>query len=272
MKKRWAILSGFFFLLLSLTACSNQQGEAQAPGESGAAAGNGQQVELIVSAAASLKDAMDEIQRTYKQERPEVTLRFNFGSSGALQQQISQGAPVDVYVSAAEDTFTKLVQDGIIAEEDGVDLLGNALVLVVPKDSTAVTGFADLGKEEVDKISIGMPESVPAGKYAKESLEKLGIWQDVEAKMVYAKDVRQVLSYVETGNVDAGIVYKTDAIASEQVSIVATADPATHSPVIYPVGVIKQSAHYEAAKDLYHYLQSDAAIQVFEKYGFTAAQ
>ena len=110
---------------------------------------------------------------------------------------------------------------------------------------------------------------MPAGKYAKESLEKTDLWKDVESKVVYAKDVRQVLSYVETGNVAAGIVYKTDALVSDKVNIVATADPETHTPIIYPVGIIKDSKNYEEAKDFYSYLQSDDALKVFEEYGFT---
>ena len=109
------------------------------------------------------------------------------------------------------------------------------------KKINLIKGFEDLAKAEIDKISIGTPETVPAGKYAKESLEKTDIWKDVESKVVYAKDVRQVLSYVETGNVAAGIVYKTDALVSDKVNIVATADPETHTPIIYPVGIIKDS-------------------------------
>ena len=212
---------------------------------------------------------MDVIQNTYQEEHPEVTLKFNFGGSGSLQQQISQGAPVDLFFSAAEDKFDVLVEEGNIAKEDGVDLLGNSLVLVVPKENQSIKSFEDLAKAEIDKISIGTPETVPAGKYAKESLEKTDIWKDVESKVVYAKDVRQVLSYVETGNVAAGIVYKTDALVSDKVNIVATADPETHTPIIYPVGIIKDSKNYEAAKEFYSYLQSDDALKVFQEYGFT---
>ena len=117
---------------------------------------------------------MDVIQSTYQEDHPEVTLKFNFGGSGSLQQQISHGAPVDLFFSAAEDKFDVLVEDDSIAKEDGVDLLGNLLVLVVPKENQSIKGFEDLAKAEIDKISIGTPETVPAGKYAKESLEKDG--------------------------------------------------------------------------------------------------
>lgn len=268
MFNRFKLTVIFLFSLIFVVACSNNvstepsqdKRETQTPSEN---------EELIISAAASLKDAMDVIQHTYEEEHPGITLKFNFGASGSLQQQISQGAPVDLFISAAEDKFDLLVKDGIIANEDGLDLLGNELVLVVPEENQSIKGFEDLVKESTGKISIGTPETVPAGKYTKESLEQMELWKDVESKVVYAKDVRQVLSYVETGNVDAGIVYKTDALISNNIKIVSKADPATHSPIIYPVGIIKDSKHYEAAKDFYLYLQSDEILKVFEKYGFT---
>lgn len=273
MQKRFTFIITLFFLLMFALGCSNQQNTDQSSDtketETEAVTENKEKVELTISAAASLKDAMDVIQNTYQEEHPEVTLKFNFGGSGSLQQQISQGAPVDLFFSAAEDKFDVLVEQGNIAKEDRVDLLGNSLVLVVPKDEQSIKGFEDLAKEEINKISIGTPETVPAGKYAKESLEKTDLWKDVESKVVYAKDVRQVLSYVETGNVAAGIVYSTDALVSDKVNIVATADSETHTPIVYPVGIIKDSKNYEAAKEFYSYLQSDDALKVFQKYGFT---
>lgn len=271
MQKRFKFISTLFFLLLFMVACSNDESTVQSSDnkETQSVSKSTENIELTISAAASLKDSMDVIQHTYQEEHPEVTLKFNFGASGSLQQQISQGAPVDLFFSAAEDKFDLLVEEGIIANEDGLDLLGNELVLVVPKEEQSIKGFEDLAKAEVDKISIGTPETVPAGKYAKESFEKQGIWEEIESKVVYAKDVRQVLSYVETGNVKAGIVYKTDALVSDKVEIVASANPATHTPIIYPVGIIKASKQYEAAKEFYEYLQSDDALKVFEEYGFT---
>lgn len=269
MQNRFKFVSIFLFLLLFTVACSNNESIDQSSDNKTQTASESKENEkLTISAAASLKDAMDVIQHTYEEEHPEITLQFNFGGSGSLQQQISQGAPVDLFFSAAEDKFDLLVDEGTIAKEDGIDLLGNELVLVVPKENQSIKGFEDL-VTETDKISIGTPETVPAGKYAKEFLENMDIWEDIESKVVYAKDVRQVLSYVETGNVEAGIVYKTDALVSNKVEIVASADPATHTPIIYPVGIIHDSKHYEAAKEFYEYLQSDEALKVFEEYGFT---
>ncbi|MED4452574.1 molybdate ABC transporter substrate-binding protein [Metabacillus fastidiosus] len=261
MKRQWKLVTALLFLFL-VSACSGNENSVQSSGHK-------ETVELTISAAASLKDVLTVIQKEYEEEHPEVELKFNYGASGSLQQQISQGAPVDLFFSAAEDKFDKLVEEGNIEEEDGIDLLGNELVLVVPKEGKLIIGnFHDLKKEEVDQISIGIPESVPAGKYAKESFEKINIWKEIEQKIVYAKDVRQVLSYVETGNVKAGVVYKTDALISDKVSIAAAADPDMHTSIIYPAGIIKNSKHYEQAKDFYDYLQSNEALKVFNEHGF----
>ncbi|BAQ09553.1 hypothetical protein OXB_1081 [Bacillus sp. OxB-1] len=269
MQKRQKFFGVLLSLLMMTAACANKQHTDQGSDqqETETSSGHRETVELTISAAASLKDAMDAIQQSYKEEHPEVSLKFNFGGSGSLQQQITQGAPVDLFFSAAEDKFDLLVEEGNIAKEDGLDLLGNELVLVVPLGDPLIESFEDLTK--VDKMSIGTPETVPAGKYAKESLENMDIWNDVESKVVYAKDVRQVLSYVETGNVDAGIVYKTDALLSDKVEIIVSAEPSTHAPIIYPVGIITDSKQYEAAKEFHNYLQGEDAIKVFKEYGFT---
>lgn len=245
-------------LLLMIAACSHPTEESPTD----------QQVEITISAAASLKDAMDVIQENYQKKHPEVKLKFNYAGSGSLQQQILQGAPVDLFFSAAKDKFEKLVDEGLIEKKDGIDLLGNELVLIVPIEDDVMTNLEDLTEEKVDKLSIGTPDSVPAGQYAQESLKAMGLWEAIEPKIVYAKDVRQVLSYVETGNVDAGLVYKTDAMISDKVKIVTTVPPNTYPPIVYPVGIIKDSKHCEAAKQFYQYVQSDAALKVFEDYGF----
>lgn len=224
-------------------------------------------VELTISAAASLQNSLEELQKTYEAENDVVKITYNFGGSGALKQQIAQGAPVDLFFSAAEDKFDELVEEGAIAKEQGVDLLANDLVLIVPKaNDKTITSFEDLIK--ADQIALGTPESVPAGKYGVEALENMQLWKDVESKVVYAKDVRQVLTYTETANVDAGLVYKTDALVSDKVELIATAADDTHTPIIYPVGVIKDSKHADEAQAFYDFLQSDEAMKVFEKYGF----
>ncbi|MFF2447304.1 molybdate ABC transporter substrate-binding protein [Neobacillus sp. NPDC058068] len=271
MKKSYLLFLSVMMFLLVITGCStNDQSKQPAEKKQPVAekqAAPEENVELTISAAASLQDALTEITANFNKEHGNVKINYNYGASGALQQQISQGAPVDLFFSAAEDKFDALVKDGLIEEKDGIDLVGNELVLVVPKESTkGIKTFEDLPK--ADKISIGTPESVPAGKYGKEVLGNLNIWSNVEGKIVYAKDVRQVLTYVETGNVDAGMVYKTDALTSDKVEIAATASELTHTPIIYPVGVIKASSHQKEAMLFYDYLKTKAAMDVFEKYGF----
>lgn len=256
MKKRY-ILFLMMLLLLAVSGCTAIQ-KQEAPDK---------KVELTISAAASLQDALKDIKTAFEKKHPHIKVVFNFGASGALQQQITQGAPVDLFFSAAEDKFDQLVHEGFIEKKKSADLVGNELVLVVPKDSNIdINGFDDLTKTE--KISIGTPETVPAGQYAKETLEHLNIWKTIEGKVVYAKDVRQVLTYVELNNVDAGMVYKTDALSSPKVEIAEIAKENTHEPIIYPAGVIKNSSHPKEAKQFYDYLQNEASMKILEMYGF----
>ncbi len=224
---------------------------------------------LTVSAAASLKDAMEQVQPLYNQQKSNVKLTYNFGSSGALQRQIEQGAGADIFVSAATKQMDALEKQGLLLEGTRKNLLKNQLVLIVPQNSTVVTDFKDLTKPTVKKIALGEPKSVPAGEYAQQVLTNLKIIDQVKPKAVYAKDVRQALNYVESGNVDAGIVYLSDAKSSPKVKIVATAADNTHSPIVYPVAVIKSSKSPDAAKDFVQFLSGNQAKSVFEKQGFT---
>ena len=163
-----------------------------------------------------------------------MALAINYAASGTLALQIEQGAPVDVFLSAAPKQMDDLQTKGLLAEGSRRDLLRNEIVLVVPKDSTGVTSFQDLLKPSVKHVALGEPTSVPAGQYAQQVLTKLGIAEAVNAKAVFAKDVRQVLTYVETGDADAGIVYSTDALESAKVRVAAQAPEDSHAPVIYP--------------------------------------
>ena len=252
-------------MLVALVGCA-------APAENKEASPSGTQeaepVTLNLSVAASLTDAMLEIQQLYADEEPQVTIEFNFGSSGSLQQQIEQGAPTDIFMSAASKQMNELQEKDLLLADTRLDLLENELVLVVPRGFTGLADFTDLTKEEIAMVSIGDPASVPAGKYAQEALTTLGIWEEVEPKLVLAKDVRQVLAYVENEEVQAGAVYRTDANISDKVEVAATAPAGSHSPVIYPVAVIKDSPQPETAKALLDFLGSEQARAVFEKYGF----
>ncbi|PSF37921.1 molybdate ABC transporter substrate-binding protein [Aphanothece hegewaldii CCALA 016] len=225
--------------------------------------------EILVSAAASLKDALEEIKPIYTKEKGKISLIYNFGSSGSLQQQIEQGAPVDVFISAAKKQMDALQDKKLLLDGTRKNLLKNQMVLIVPKSNTTIKSFQDLATDKTKKIAMGEPKSVPAGQYAQEVLTSLGLLNKVTNKVIYAKDVRQVLSYVATGNVDAGFVYLTDAKTSDDVKIVATASEKSHSQIIYPVAVIKDSKNINDAKDYVEFLSSNRAKNIFRKYGFT---
>lgn len=255
MLKKLAITVVLLIVMIVSSSCSKKE--------------NSEVVELTISAAASMEGALKEIQKEYEASHENVKLFYNFGSSGALQQQILQGAPVDLFLSASVEKFDVLVEKGVIDQNDAIDLIKNELVLIQNKQTAnKLNEFADLGNESIKRLSIGTPEIVPAGAYAKETLESLKLWDALEAKFVFAKDVRQVLTYVETGNVDAGIVYKTDAMDSVKVEVISVAPPNSHSPIIYPLGMIKDSKQKDEAEAFYQYLQSDSSAEIFKKHGF----
>ncbi|WP_322922481.1 molybdate ABC transporter substrate-binding protein [Paenibacillus campi] len=260
-------------LTLLLSACtSNNNSSSSRTGSSGNPSGNNQPVELTISAAASLTDSLTEIQALYAKKFPNVKLTFNFGASGTLQKQIEQGAPADLFLSAGSKQMQALVAAKLIAPDHTLNLLTNELVLVVPKGSSSVpAAITDLTGNNIKRIAIGTPESVPAGMYAKQALEKADVWDTLQPKLVQTKDVKQVLSYVETGNADAGFVYKTDALEAKGVQIAFTTSADSHDPIVYPIGVLSSTTHREDAALFYAYLQTKEALAVFAKYGFNKA-
>jgi molybdate transport system substrate-binding protein len=228
------------------------------------------QTPLTVSAAASLKDGIAEAETSYKQSHASVVFVNNFGSSGTLAAQIDQGAPVDVFLSAAEKPMDELAAKELIVANTRRNLLRNTLVLIAPLDSR-LKDFQGLTDSSIRVIALGDPGSVPAGQYGKQTLSALHLLDKLNAKFVLAKDVRQVLTYVETGNADAGLVYATDALASAKVRVVATAPESTHDAIVYPVAVIKGSHSEEAARSFVEYLAGPAALGIFQKHGFSIA-
>lgn len=232
-----------------------------------------QKVELNISAAVSLKDALAEIQKNYEAKNPTIKLIYNLGASGALQKQIEQGAPADIFISAAPKQMNDLEEKNLVNKATRKNLVENKLVVIVPTSSTLnITKYEDLAKDDVQKVSIGETASVPAGQYAQEVLKKIGIWDKVQSKAVLAKDVRTVLTYVETGNVDAGIVYKTDAVSSDKVKVAVTAPEGTHQPIVYPVAILSGTKQEKAAADFLTYLSTPECKTIFEKYGFTMSK
>ncbi len=227
---------------------------------------------VVVSAAISLKDALDELGRTYEQSHPGTKIVFNYAGSGTLQHQIEQGAPVDIFFSAAETQMDALQSQGLIAADTRRTVVSNELVLIVPAGSGTVRSFQDLARPDVKIIALGEPGTVPAGMYARQTLEHLGLASVTEKKAVYAKDVRQVLAYVETGNADAGIVYRTDARISSRVRIAATAPAASHQPILYPAAIVKDSANPAVAREFLEFLGGPEARAVFATYGFAVPE
>ncbi len=228
-------------------------------------------VDLTISAAASLKDALTDVQSLYLQEKPKTTLTINFAGSGTLQKQIEQGADVDLFFSAAASNMDVFKTKDLLIDSTIRNVLGNKLVLVVPNDSTVPvnSSFSVVVTDpSVKKVALGEPKTVPAGKYAENVFTFLNILDKVKEKVVYAQDVRQVLNWVETGNVDAGVVYLTDAKISATVKVIATASEESHTPIVYPAALIKSTNNYTASRDFLNFLTSDKAKAVFDKYGF----
>jgi molybdate transport system substrate-binding protein len=228
------------------------------------------QTTLSVSAAASLKDALADVETAYAKSQTHLEFRNNFGSSGTLAVQIDQGAPADVFLSAAAKPMDDLEAKGLIVAGTRSNLLRNSLVLIAPLDSQ-LRDFPGLTGSAVRTIALGDPASVPAGEYGRQTLESLHLLGQLNAKLVLGKDVRQVLTYVETGNADAGLVYATDAQISSQVRVVATAPDSTHDPIVYPVAVVKSGRNEQAARRFVDYLGSPAAKAIFVHHGFTIA-
>lgn len=226
-------------------------------------------VELTVSAAVSLTDALEEIQTTYEEEN-NVKLTFNLAGSGTLAQQIQQGAPVDVFISANQDWMDTLEEDDELMNDTRDYVTGNSIVMITQEDSDIdYESFEDLSADDdLDDIAIGNPESVPAGDYTEQTLKSINLWDELQDNLVLAKDVRGVLTYVESGNADLGFVYESDALTSDKVKILASSDPEWHDPIIYPGAVTAHTKHEEEATAFLEYMFSDDAQEVLKKYGF----
>ncbi len=255
MKKIFTIAGIMLFIITVIAGCGSSGTKTE-------------QVKLTISAAASLQDAAVKLKDIYQNQQPGVEINYNFASSGSLQKQIEEGAPADLFISAGTKQMDALADKGLIIDTSRVNLLSNEMELIAGKDSK-LTGFDDLTSSDVKKISIGTPETVPAGKYAKEVLQNLKLWDKIQPqKLVMANNVRQVLQYVETGNVDAGMVYKSDAMVGKNIKIVAAAPTDSYKPIVYPMALIKSTKHQKETEDFAAFLQSDAAAKVFQKYGF----
>jgi molybdate transport system substrate-binding protein len=230
--------------------------------------------DVVVFAAASLKNALDELVAAYKAETGKP-VTVNYAASSALAKQIEQAAPADIFFSADLDWMNELEGKGLIRKETRVTLLGNKLVLVAPKDSTATIDLVPAAKLAdllgVDgKLAMANIDAVPAGKYGKAALTKLGIWDSVSARVVQADNERAALAFVARGEAPAGIVYRTDANAEPAVKVIAEFPDDSHPPILYPVALMAASKNPDA-KAFLEFIQSDRAKAAYEKQGFTFA-
>lgn len=224
--------------------------------------------DLTVFAAASLTDALKEIAADYAETSPDK-IAFNFAASGTLELQIRHGAPADIFFSADEAKMNDLKKDGLLLAESRKDLLANQLAIIIPGDSAlTITSPAQLADPKIKRIALGETHIVPAGIYAEEYLRKIGIWDQVQSRVVPLESVRAALAAVETGNADAGIVYKTDALHSHKVKVAYVVPVAAGPSIIYPAAVVKDSKHQAAAKKFLDYLGSAKALAVFQRDGF----
>lgn len=270
MKKKFSILTLALCLMLGAVGCSNNSSSSSSSNASSAASSSGdssEKVELNISAAASLQEAMAELEKEFKNINPDVKLTVNLGSSGSLMQQIQEGAPCDLFISAGAKQMDTLVEDGTVEKDAVKTLLTNDLVLVAAKGEK-VDSLDALKTDDVEKIAIGDPESVPAGKYAKEVLDNTKLYDNVKDKLVLAKDVKEVLSWVQKGNADVGFVYLSDATGVDDVDVVLTTDDDSHSEIAYPVAVLKDSKQAKVAQQFEDFLLSDTAQNILEKHGF----
>ncbi|MBM7551129.1 molybdate ABC transporter substrate-binding protein [Thalassobacillus pellis] len=222
---------------------------------------------LRISAASSLTSVLKEIAVNFE-EKTDYDLIMNFNSSGKLARQIEKGAPGDVYLSASEKWMDYALEKGLVTSKSVRTVLDNRLVLAVPPEGEKSLDLSDLASSHVTKFAIGDPASVPAGKYAKEALKQKGLWKEVQSKAVYAKNVRQVAAYVESGNVDAGLVYRSDVAALDGLQTAILIREELHSPIHYFGAVIASSDQKEAAREFLTYMKSEQVKEIYEQYGF----
>lgn len=226
---------------------------------------------LTVSAATSLQDVLDEIAHQFINAHPTIAIDYNFGASGALQRQIEQGAPVDIFFAAATQPMDELEQQDLIEPHSRQNILRNRLAVVAPLDSPLAIGdVSQLDAMRVSRLAVGEFRSVPAGQYTQQVFEKLNLLKAFHSKFVFGNNVRSVLAAVESGHVDLGIVYATDAAISQQTKVLMTVPANLHRPIIYPIALVQGSGQPEAAQAFIDFLTTDIAQSIFQDFGFGA--
>lgn len=224
---------------------------------------------ITVSAAASLTEAFTNISAQFENENPGTNVSLNFGGSGNLRMQIEGGAPVDVFASADEGQMNILSNESLIANSSRKDFVHNSLVLIVPESSTLnITSIEDLTNHKVGKISMCSPDTAPAGKYARSALTEVGLWTQLENKTVLADDVKQVLTYVERGEVDAGFVYISDVKTAQPGTVKIILSIPVSTPITYPIAVVSSSMHKEKAQKFLDFVTGTKGQEILKEDGF----
>ena len=227
---------------------------------------------ITVSAAASLTEAFTDIAEEFEAEHPGTDIELNFAGSGTLRMQIEGGAPIDVFASASQNHMDILSEKELIEESSRKDFTSNTLVMVVPKSSIESGAYPaspeDLTADSVEKISIGNPVTAPVGRYAKQALEEAELWGEIEGKIIYAETVKQVLTYVETGEVDAGFVYRTDAQSGQKDLYEITYTVPVNTSISYPIAVLSGSENKEMAQEFVDFVSEPEGQEILKGYGF----
>lgn len=245
-------------LLVSLSACGSNPAT---------------KTDLTISAAASVQDAILILKEKYEEKNKGINLLFNFGASGSLMKQIEEGADVDLFISAGKSQVDQLEEKDLLVNESRINLLGNDLVLIVNENYVdKIKSLNDLLNLEDKKIAMGEPESVPAGKYTLESLENLDLYSKLKGNMVFTKDVRQVVSYVDDENAVAGFCYGSDATIAKNSSVAEIVPEDSHKPIVYPAAIIKATKNSEEIKKFFDFLQTDESMTIFKEYGFKSVK
>lgn len=264
MKRRPFITSFLVGLMVSLMLSACTTLSEKITGESLA-----RQVTITVSAASSLQEALEAITAKFSAAYPHIVAEYNFSASGVLQQQIEQGAPVDVFFSAAVKQMDSLAEKDLIVADSRQDLVTNSLVLIAPVTTQLeLTHLAQLEHTKFSRFAVGEFRSVPAGQYAQQVFKKLNLLAPLQSKFVFGNNVRNILTAVESGNAELGMVYATDAALSEKVNVLATVPEEAHSPIVYPIAVLKNAANAEPAQTFIDFLTTEPAQATFEAFGF----
>ncbi|ANU22072.1 molybdate ABC transporter substrate-binding protein [Planococcus donghaensis] len=245
-------LLGLISLTLFMSGCSDHSANPE---------------EVLVSAASSLTEVMKEMEQQFQEVEPNIELTFNYGSSSKLRSQIEQGAPADLFLSASEQDMELLKSQQLINTDSIEPFAENQLVLASLEEFSATANFKEIVLNTEKKIAIGEPDSVPLGAYSKKALENDNLWNSLSNRLIYAKDARQVVTYVESGNAELGIIYSSDAVISREINGTLEV-PGQTKPIIYPGAVIADSENQPAATAFWEFVTSSEGQAILKEYGF----